>query len=157
MVTPPCRVGAFWAALGTADVHFVPSRLYSPHVPFPVTRNAILMSRLQGSLPGNSVAPEVEIRDDQKIFSSREWKRLYSDGTVAKWLQQVGDFFMAEGVIQKSTRRQTISIRRPILRRSSSITAASASTPPAPRSARSRLQRTAVAARCCGGALPPGL
>jgi len=77
------------------------------------------MSRLQGSLPGNSVAPEVEIRDDQKIFSSREWKRLYSDGTVAKWLQQVGDFFMAEGVIQKSTRRQTISIRRPILRRSS--------------------------------------
>ena len=30
------------------------------------------------------------------MFSSREWKRLYSDGTVAKWLQQVSDFFMAE-------------------------------------------------------------
>ena len=28
------------------------------------------------------------------MFSSREWKRLYSDGTVVKWLQQVSDFFM---------------------------------------------------------------
>jgi NitT/TauT family transport system substrate-binding protein len=30
------------------------------------------------------------------MFSSREWKRLYSDGTVVKWLQQVSDFFMAD-------------------------------------------------------------
>jgi len=36
----------------------------------------------------------------QKLYSSREWKRLYSDGTVVKWLQQVSDFFMADaGVI----------------------------------------------------------
>ena len=32
----------------------------------------------------------------QKMFSSREWKRLYSDGTVTKWLQQVSDFFMTD-------------------------------------------------------------
>ena len=37
------------------------------------------------------------------MFSSREWKRLYSDGTVAKWLQQVSDFFMSEAGVQKST------------------------------------------------------
>lgn len=30
------------------------------------------------------------------MYSSREWKRLYSDGTVVKWLQQVSDFFMAD-------------------------------------------------------------
>ena len=32
----------------------------------------------------------------QKMFSSREWKRLYSDGTVTKWLQQVSEFFMTD-------------------------------------------------------------
>jgi len=35
----------------------------------------------------------------QKMFTSREWRRLYSDGTVIKWLQQVSDFFIAEGRI----------------------------------------------------------
>ena len=40
----------------------------------------------------------------QKMFSSREWKRLYSDGTVAKWLQQVSDFFMAEASVANSVR-----------------------------------------------------
>ena len=39
----------------------------------------------------------------QKMYSSREWKRLYSDGTVAKWLQQVSDFFMAEAGATKAT------------------------------------------------------
>jgi NitT/TauT family transport system substrate-binding protein len=35
----------------------------------------------------------------QKMFTSREWKRLYADGTVVKWLQQASDFFMAEAKI----------------------------------------------------------
>ena len=43
-----------------------------------------------------SVADISEALKAQKIFSSREWKRLYSDGTVVKWLQQVSDFFMAD-------------------------------------------------------------
>lgn len=38
----------------------------------------------------------------QKLFSSREWKRLYSDGTVIKWLQQVTDFFMADAKVTDS-------------------------------------------------------
>lgn len=29
----------------------------------------------------------------QKMFKVAEWKKLYSDGTVTKWLQQVTDFF----------------------------------------------------------------
>ncbi len=41
-----------------------------------------------------SVADIAEALKAQKMFSSREWKRLYSDGTVVKWLQQVSDFFM---------------------------------------------------------------
>lgn len=30
----------------------------------------------------------------QKTFCSREWKRLYANGTVVKWLQQGADFFL---------------------------------------------------------------
>ncbi|VIO70957.1 ABC transporter substrate-binding protein [Bradyrhizobium ivorense] len=43
-----------------------------------------------------TVADVTEALKAQKMFSSREWKRLYSDGTVTKWLQQVSDFFMAD-------------------------------------------------------------
>jgi NitT/TauT family transport system substrate-binding protein len=39
----------------------------------------------------------------QKMFSSREWKRLYGDGTVVKWLQQVSDFFMADAGVAHPT------------------------------------------------------
>jgi NitT/TauT family transport system substrate-binding protein len=30
----------------------------------------------------------------QKMFTSAEWKKLYTDGTVTNWLQQVTDFFV---------------------------------------------------------------
>lgn len=43
-----------------------------------------------------AVADISEALKAQKMFSSREWKRLYSDGTVTRWLQQVSDFFMAD-------------------------------------------------------------
>jgi NitT/TauT family transport system substrate-binding protein len=35
----------------------------------------------------------------QKAFPDAEWRRLFSDGTVTKWLQQVTDFFVATGNI----------------------------------------------------------
>lgn len=38
----------------------------------------------------------------QKMFSSREWKRLYADGTVVRWLQQVSDFFITEAGVTAS-------------------------------------------------------
>ena len=36
----------------------------------------------------------------QKMFSSNEWRTMYADGTVTKWLQQVTDFFVRFGNIQ---------------------------------------------------------
>ncbi len=35
----------------------------------------------------------------QKAFPTGEWRKLYSDGTVTKWLQQVTDFFATTGNI----------------------------------------------------------
>ncbi len=35
----------------------------------------------------------------EKAFPVAEWRKLYSDGTVTKWLQQVTDFFAATGNI----------------------------------------------------------
>ena len=39
----------------------------------------------------------------QKVFSNAEWRKLYADGTVTKWLQQVTDFFVRFGNIQDHT------------------------------------------------------
>jgi NitT/TauT family transport system substrate-binding protein len=36
----------------------------------------------------------------QKMFTSAEWRKMYSDGTVTKWLQNVTDFFVRFGGIQ---------------------------------------------------------
>jgi NitT/TauT family transport system substrate-binding protein len=36
----------------------------------------------------------------QKMFTSGDWKKLYADGTVTNWLQQVTDFFVRFGGIQ---------------------------------------------------------
>ena len=46
----------------------------------------------------------VEALRAQKMFSSREWKRLYADGTVAKWLQQASDFFMSDAGVSNSVK-----------------------------------------------------
>lgn len=37
----------------------------------------------------------------QKAFPASEWSKLYADGSVAKWLQQVTDFFASTGNIEK--------------------------------------------------------
>ena len=39
----------------------------------------------------------------QKVFSNAEWRKLYADGTVTGWLQQVTDFFVRFGNIQNAT------------------------------------------------------
>jgi NitT/TauT family transport system substrate-binding protein len=38
----------------------------------------------------------------QKVFSNAEWRKLYADGTVSTWLQQVTDFFVRFGNIQSA-------------------------------------------------------
>jgi NitT/TauT family transport system substrate-binding protein len=47
--------------------------------------------------------PLDEFKDQFKAsryFTSAEWRKLYQDGTVTKWLQQVTDFFVDFGKIQ---------------------------------------------------------
>jgi sulfonate transport system substrate-binding protein len=39
----------------------------------------------------------------QKMFTSSEWKKLYTDGTVTNWLQQSTDFFMANAGVKDFT------------------------------------------------------
>jgi NitT/TauT family transport system substrate-binding protein len=39
----------------------------------------------------------------QKMFTSHDWKQLYSDGTVTNWLQQSTDFFMANAGVNDFT------------------------------------------------------
>jgi NitT/TauT family transport system substrate-binding protein len=53
-----------------------------------------------------SQTPLTDIKESfqgQKMFTSHDWKRLYSDGTVIKWLQQSTDFFMANAGIKDFT------------------------------------------------------
>jgi NitT/TauT family transport system substrate-binding protein len=39
----------------------------------------------------------------QKMFTSKEWKKYYSDGTVTNWLQKSTDFFMANAGVKDFT------------------------------------------------------
>jgi NitT/TauT family transport system substrate-binding protein len=50
-----------------------------------------------------SIADIAEALKAQKMFSSREWRKLYSDGTVVKWLQQVSDFFVSDAGVTTAT------------------------------------------------------
>lgn len=47
---------------------------------------------------------EADLKDQfaaQKVFPAAEWSKLYADGSVVKWLQQVTDFFVSTGNIEK--------------------------------------------------------
>ena len=37
-----------------------------------------------------------------RYYSSSDWRKLYADGSVTKWLQQVTDFFVKFGNIQNA-------------------------------------------------------
>jgi NitT/TauT family transport system substrate-binding protein len=53
-----------------------------------------------------SQTPIADIKEQfkaQKMFTSQEWKKYYSDGTVTKWLQQSTDFFMANAGVKDFT------------------------------------------------------
>jgi NitT/TauT family transport system substrate-binding protein len=53
-----------------------------------------------------SQTPLTDIQEQfkaQKMFTSSEWKQLYSDGTVVNWLQQSTDFFMANAGVKDFT------------------------------------------------------
>ena len=53
-----------------------------------------------------SQTPVADINESftaQKMFTSQEWKKMYSDGTVTRWLQQTTDFFMANAGVKDFT------------------------------------------------------
>jgi NitT/TauT family transport system substrate-binding protein len=53
-----------------------------------------------------SQTPMADINESftaQKMFTSQEWKKMYSDGTVTRWLQQTTDFFMANAGVKDFT------------------------------------------------------
>jgi NitT/TauT family transport system substrate-binding protein len=69
-----------------------------------VTNSNEAMSALQkGHYSQTPLADINESFKAQKMLSSHDWKRLYSDGTVTNWLQQSTDFFMANGGIKDFT------------------------------------------------------
>ncbi|MCP6769167.1 hypothetical protein NL529_30405, partial [Klebsiella pneumoniae] len=57
---------------------------------------AILQSKQYPQVP---LADFKEQFGAQKAFPVAEWHKLYSEGTVTKWLQQVTDFFVSTGNI----------------------------------------------------------
>ena len=69
--------------------------------------NDHLLTRTDSALETlqKSQYPQVPLPDlkDQfkasKYFTSAEWRSMYADGTVTKWLQQVSDFFIEAGNI----------------------------------------------------------
>jgi NitT/TauT family transport system substrate-binding protein len=67
---------------------------------FMVRNGAAAVDALQRNhYPKTPISDITESFRAEKLFTSREWKRLYSDGTVVKWLQQVTDFFMTDAKV----------------------------------------------------------
>jgi len=53
-----------------------------------------------------SQTPIADIKEQykaQQMFTSQAWKQYYADGSVAKWLQQSTDFFMANAGVKDFT------------------------------------------------------
>jgi NitT/TauT family transport system substrate-binding protein len=48
--------------------------------------------------------PAAELREEfgaQKVLSSREWRKIYLDGTILNWLQRVTNFYVSLYAIQR--------------------------------------------------------
>ncbi|MBR0789607.1 ABC transporter substrate-binding protein [Bradyrhizobium manausense] len=69
-----------------------------------VRNSAATADALQAHYKSSRPADITEAFKAQKLYSAREWRRLYADGTVAKWLQQVSDFFMADAGVTGALR-----------------------------------------------------
>ncbi|MBB4367797.1 NitT/TauT family transport system substrate-binding protein [Bradyrhizobium sp. cir1] len=69
-----------------------------------VRNQAAAAEALQAHYKRSRSADLTEAFRAQKLYSAREWRRLYADGTVARWLQQVSDFFMTDAGIADAVR-----------------------------------------------------
>ncbi|WP_454914920.1 ABC transporter substrate-binding protein [Xanthobacter sediminis] len=61
---------------------------------------AALEAIQSGHYPNVPLSDIKEQFQAQKMFTSKEWRGYYADGTVTKWLQQSTDFFMAQAKVK---------------------------------------------------------
>jgi NitT/TauT family transport system substrate-binding protein len=68
-----------------------------------VTKSDAALEVLQkNNYPQVSIKDMKEMYTAEKAFTAAEWRKMYADGTVVKWLQQVTDFFVRTGGIENA-------------------------------------------------------
>jgi NitT/TauT family transport system substrate-binding protein len=63
----------------------------------------ILQSKYYKEVPLDDLKEQFKA---EKVFSAAEWRKLYADKTVTKWLNQVTDFFAESGGIQSPVKAE---------------------------------------------------
>ncbi len=66
---------------------------------FLVSKTDEALTIIQKQYPNLTTADVKDQFGAEKVFSAAEWGKLYADGSVTKWLQQVTDFFASTGNI----------------------------------------------------------
>jgi NitT/TauT family transport system substrate-binding protein len=102
---PQAAIMSGWAT--TADYHAKNREVLMRVVKAWNEGNAYLVGKTEEALDvlqkkNYPQVPLTDLREQfqaQKAFPDAEWRKLFADGTVTKWLQQVTDFFVATGNI----------------------------------------------------------
>jgi NitT/TauT family transport system substrate-binding protein len=102
---PQAAIMSGWAT--TADYHAKSREVLARLIKAWAEGNAYLTGKTDEALDvlQKKYYPQVPLADlkeqyaAEKAFPAGEWRKLYADGTVTKWLQQVTDFFVATGNI----------------------------------------------------------
>jgi NitT/TauT family transport system substrate-binding protein len=103
---PQAAIMSGWAT--TADFHARTREVLARLIRAWAEGNAFLTGKTDEALEvlQKRHYPQVPLADlkeqyaAEKAFPAAEWRKLYADGTVTRWLQQVTDFFVATGNIQ---------------------------------------------------------
>ncbi len=97
---PQAAIGSGWAARNdyydkNRDVLARVVRAWTEGNDMLVQHSAEALEILQKNYYQQVPLPDLkEQLGAQKTFTTAEWRKLYADGTVTKWLQQVTDFFV---------------------------------------------------------------
>jgi NitT/TauT family transport system substrate-binding protein len=102
---PQAAIMSGWAT--TADYHAKSREVLARLIKAWAEGNAYLTGKTDEALDvlQKKYYPQVPLADlkeqyaAEKAFPAGEWRKLYAEGTVTKWLQQVTDFFVATGNI----------------------------------------------------------
>jgi NitT/TauT family transport system substrate-binding protein len=103
---PQAAIVDGWAA---ADAYYAKNRAVCANVirgwveanDYMIANTDAALAAIQKSHYSTVSLPELKDQyGAQKMFTSKEWRAKYQDGTVTGWLQQVTDFFVRFGNIQ---------------------------------------------------------